>query len=221
VPIIGREYPADIVVPAPQVSSRHAEIRHLDGERYELIDLNSLNGTFVSDRRISSAVISLDDPVRLGSIWVNLRPFAYLIPRKPPSPSPHPQFEQRPPHIPDDGRYHQAPLGRQAASMAPSRGNGPPAAAPTLTAGASGPPACPACGSHLRARRDRHLRSRGGIRRLHRHRCYRGCCSESGTEGIRPQVDLPALRKEVLMRQSPMFPARILSLRKAPGGPRT
>jgi pSer/pThr/pTyr-binding forkhead associated (FHA) protein len=78
-PIIGREFPADIVIPAPQVSARHAEIRHLGADQYLVTDLGSSNGTFVNDQRITSTTIRLTDQLRLGSLVVDLQPFTHLI----------------------------------------------------------------------------------------------------------------------------------------------
>jgi hypothetical protein len=47
------------------VSSRHAEICYRQGQ-YELRDLNSTNGTFVNDVRVSEAILRDNDRVRLG-----------------------------------------------------------------------------------------------------------------------------------------------------------
>ena len=70
--IIGRGAPADIIIPLPQVSARHAEITHLGDDMFLLTDLGSSNGTFVADTRIQSAEIRLSDPVRLGSFKIDL-----------------------------------------------------------------------------------------------------------------------------------------------------
>jgi len=82
-PIIGREEPADIVIPIPQVSARHAEIRCLGNNLYELIDLNSSNGTFVNGVRIQSQTIRLSDDIRFGSFRVDLSAYRQLIPLAP------------------------------------------------------------------------------------------------------------------------------------------
>ena len=103
-PVIGRELPADIVVPAPQVSAKHAEIRHLGGDLYSLVDLGSSNGTFVNDRRIQSATVRVGDRICLGTHpfelaaclsqipWVT--PFTAANVPGPPS-SPQPQASPR------------------------------------------------------------------------------------------------------------------------------
>lgn len=78
-PIIGREPPADIVIPMPQVSARHAEVRHVQGEHYSIVDLGSSNGTFVNGQRIQSATVRLTDRVSLGSLDINLTAFQSLL----------------------------------------------------------------------------------------------------------------------------------------------
>ncbi len=64
--IIGREPPADILIRAPQVSARHAEIVHLGGDEYSLRDLGSTNGTWVNGKRIESATVRPGDDIGLG-----------------------------------------------------------------------------------------------------------------------------------------------------------
>jgi TM2 domain-containing membrane protein YozV len=71
-PIIGREPPADIVIAAPQISARHAEIRSLGGDRYALTDLGSSNGTFVNGHRVASAQVTPGDDIRFGSYRFDL-----------------------------------------------------------------------------------------------------------------------------------------------------
>ncbi|MCU0241866.1 MAG: FHA domain-containing protein [Vicinamibacteria bacterium] len=80
-PIIGREPPADIVIPLPEVSSVHASIRHIGGEWYELRDLGSTNGTFVNGQRIRTVQIRLTDQIGFGAAMVDLRAYAHLIPQ--------------------------------------------------------------------------------------------------------------------------------------------
>lgn len=74
--VIGREPPADIVIPAPQVSARHAEIRDLGDGWFQLTDLRSTNGTFVNGQRIQSARIRLSDRVSMGSLVVDLQKYS-------------------------------------------------------------------------------------------------------------------------------------------------
>jgi len=78
--IIGRGAPADIIIPVPQVSARHAEIRHLRDDLYLLTDLGSSNGTFVREQRITSAEMRLSDSIRFGSFKIDLSAYAHLIP---------------------------------------------------------------------------------------------------------------------------------------------
>jgi hypothetical protein len=79
--IIGRAHPADIVVAAPQVSARHAQIEHVRDDLYMLTDLGSSNGTWVNDQRVTSAFVRSSDRIRLGSQTVELQHWLSRIPR--------------------------------------------------------------------------------------------------------------------------------------------
>src|ERR1051326_7368019 len=50
---IGRAQSNQLVISDPKASSRHAEI-HPAGQGYTIIDLGSMNGTFVNDQRLNS-----------------------------------------------------------------------------------------------------------------------------------------------------------------------
>jgi len=63
---IGRAPDNDIVVPDLSVSSYHAELRQVAGG-YHIADLDSRNGTFVNERRVTAAALSDGDIVGLGS----------------------------------------------------------------------------------------------------------------------------------------------------------
>lgn len=71
-PIVGREFPADVIISAPQVSARHAEIRPLGGGRYEIVDLGSSNGTWVNGERVQRSPLGPGDHLRLGSFVVSV-----------------------------------------------------------------------------------------------------------------------------------------------------
>ena len=62
---LGRALDNDVVVDDASVSRYHANIRK-DGGAFELVDLNSRNGTFVADRRITQARLASGDSMRLG-----------------------------------------------------------------------------------------------------------------------------------------------------------
>jgi ABC transport system ATP-binding/permease protein len=62
---IGRAPDNDVVVSDLSVSRYHAELRRA-GERYEIADLNSHNGTFVNGQRVTSAPLSEGDIVGIG-----------------------------------------------------------------------------------------------------------------------------------------------------------
>jgi ABC transport system ATP-binding/permease protein len=63
---IGRDPESDVVVDDVLVSRRHAEIRKLGDGRYEAVDLDSHNGTFVNGRRIKRVVLDELDVVGVG-----------------------------------------------------------------------------------------------------------------------------------------------------------
>jgi ABC transport system ATP-binding/permease protein len=63
---IGRVPDNELVLRDLDVSRHHAELRKSPTGTYEIVDLNSHNGTYVNGRRISSAVLSEADIVSIG-----------------------------------------------------------------------------------------------------------------------------------------------------------
>lgn len=66
--IVGREPGADVVLPLPQVSARHALIEADDVGWIRVRDLGSANGTFLDGRRISDSCCQWGADLRLGSV---------------------------------------------------------------------------------------------------------------------------------------------------------
>ena len=65
---IGRGEDNDVVIPHASVSRQHARLMRRDGG-FELMDLNSTNGSYVDDRQIhGSAFLSAGSSLRLGDI---------------------------------------------------------------------------------------------------------------------------------------------------------
>jgi DNA-binding NtrC family response regulator len=62
---IGREAPADLLLPVSAVSRRHAEIRLQRGQ-WLVKDLGSTNGTLVDGQRITEAVLEPNAELRIG-----------------------------------------------------------------------------------------------------------------------------------------------------------
>ena len=62
----GRGVGNDMIVEDPCVSTRHAKIR-LEGGRYVLYDLGSLNGTWLNGQRISRIVLMDGDVIGVGT----------------------------------------------------------------------------------------------------------------------------------------------------------
>ncbi|NMN99040.1 FHA domain-containing protein [Antrihabitans stalactiti] len=61
----GRHPDADVFLDDVTVSRRHAEFRH-DGERFVLVDVGSLNGTYLNHVLIDSAVLADRDEIQIG-----------------------------------------------------------------------------------------------------------------------------------------------------------
>lgn len=63
---IGRSPSATLVLEDPYVSTRHAELRSINGD-WTLIDLGSTNGTFVDEERIHTPqILTTGTPARIG-----------------------------------------------------------------------------------------------------------------------------------------------------------
>jgi len=68
---VGRSTRCDIVIKHVSVSRRHAELR-FDGQNISLCDLQSRNGTYVNDVRVSVAEINEGDRLRFGSVRASI-----------------------------------------------------------------------------------------------------------------------------------------------------
>jgi pSer/pThr/pTyr-binding forkhead associated (FHA) protein len=65
--IVGRDRTCDIVVNKQYVSKKHAEI-FVSGDKVEIVDCGSTNGTFVNDALIERAVLRDRDEIKIGSV---------------------------------------------------------------------------------------------------------------------------------------------------------
>ena len=63
--LIGRSRDCDLTLDDPNVSRRHAELRHEDGQ-WLVADLGSTNGVKVNGRRVEQAVLQPGDELALG-----------------------------------------------------------------------------------------------------------------------------------------------------------
>jgi hypothetical protein len=68
---LGRSRECDIRVDDPNVSRRHAEIRHEDGA-YSIVDLGSTNGLVVDGKRVDRARLEPGTAVLLGTTELRL-----------------------------------------------------------------------------------------------------------------------------------------------------
>ena len=64
---IGRSTGAEFMLDAPLVSRLHCQLS-ATAEALEVKDLDSTNGTFVNDRRITSAQLQTGDRLKLGRV---------------------------------------------------------------------------------------------------------------------------------------------------------
>ncbi|QDU57717.1 FHA domain-containing protein [Aeoliella mucimassa] len=65
---LGREPNNDVMINHHSISRYHCEL-HLDGEgSLEVHDLNSMNGTYVNDEKVSRSVLMTGDRLQLGAV---------------------------------------------------------------------------------------------------------------------------------------------------------
>jgi transcriptional regulator with AAA-type ATPase domain len=68
---VGSAAQNDIVLPVPEVSRQHAVLRRA-ADAVEVRDLDSKNGVYVNERRVSAATLALGDEVRFGPVALRL-----------------------------------------------------------------------------------------------------------------------------------------------------
>ena len=67
--IIGRDPGCRLVIPAPTVSRRHAELRRAEAG-WEVVDLGSTNGTWVNGWRVDRALVRPGDDLVIGDVRI-------------------------------------------------------------------------------------------------------------------------------------------------------
>jgi len=65
--VVGRSDDADCVLPDPNISRRHAELRQSTDGSWQIVDLDSTNGIKVNGRRMPSSRLRDGDQVTLGT----------------------------------------------------------------------------------------------------------------------------------------------------------
>jgi len=63
---------SDIFLDDVTVSRQHAEFRRT-GNTYSIVDLHSLNGTYVGGERVSEAILRTGDEVQVGKFRMSFR----------------------------------------------------------------------------------------------------------------------------------------------------
>jgi hypothetical protein len=80
---IGRDETADISLQDPEMSRRHVRVSWQEG-RYILEDLNSTNGTFLNDTRVTATQqLSPGDKIRMGQHILEFQALAEPVPPQP------------------------------------------------------------------------------------------------------------------------------------------
>lgn len=64
---VGRAPDNGVHIPHASVSGHHAEMTYVDGD-YQIVDLNSTNGTRINDERINEGILRNGDILQLGNI---------------------------------------------------------------------------------------------------------------------------------------------------------
>lgn len=64
----GRHPDNNLCIEDDNTSAYHAKLEMLDADRYTVTDLDSLNGTFVNNRRVRSAVVKHGDTLKIGRL---------------------------------------------------------------------------------------------------------------------------------------------------------
>ncbi|MGD2016993.1 MAG: FHA domain-containing protein [Planctomycetota bacterium] len=128
--VVGRGADADVVIPEPSVSRKHARlVPEMEAGVWKVVDLGSSNGVHVGGRRVKEARIRDGETFVLGEVEVRLRDEGAddeggleLEFEDDPAPAPAPARRPAPP---------AAPRAAPRAAEPPSAKAAPPAAAPT------------------------------------------------------------------------------------------
>jgi hypothetical protein len=70
--LVGRSRRCDVVLTHPTVSRRHLELRPAGSGQWLAVDVGSLNGTWLANRRVARALVVPGDELWLGSCPVRL-----------------------------------------------------------------------------------------------------------------------------------------------------
>ncbi len=64
---LGRSKECECVIPDPNISRKHAQLRRNNSGDWQVVDLGSTNGIKVNDRRVDASRLSPGDEVTLGT----------------------------------------------------------------------------------------------------------------------------------------------------------
>ncbi|MDF1659561.1 MAG: FHA domain-containing protein [Verrucomicrobiales bacterium] len=79
---LGRMHDNDLSIQVDCVSGYHAELKRITDGGYAICDLNSTNGTFLNDRRVTSPVrVKPGDQLKLGDLLIAVEEDIEVVPR--------------------------------------------------------------------------------------------------------------------------------------------
>ncbi len=70
--LIGRSEDCEITINSPKVSREHCSISRLSDDMFLVVDLNSTNGTWYEDGRISETELPLDSKIQIGNYLLKI-----------------------------------------------------------------------------------------------------------------------------------------------------
>lgn len=71
--LVGRHSQADVCLRIPDVSRRHCRLLYEQG-RWQVIDLQSMNGTFVNGQLVDRSVLNRGDVLGIGALSLEVEP---------------------------------------------------------------------------------------------------------------------------------------------------
>jgi pSer/pThr/pTyr-binding forkhead associated (FHA) protein len=87
--IVGRHSDCDVRLPLPDVSRHHCRFAFADGI-WRIVDLDSLNGVYLNDRKVINEILHPGDIVQIGGFTFRVEESAPAVKKSDASPRPVP-----------------------------------------------------------------------------------------------------------------------------------